>query len=67
MSALRWQGEMRMKFERLKALYEANANVHYKGKLCEVISVNALKQTAQVAEVDQMFPPVVEVKASELD
>ena len=67
MSAPRWQGEMRMKFERLKALYEANANVHYKGKLCEVISVNALKQTAQVAEVDQMFPPVVEVKASELD
>ena len=67
MSAPRWQGEMRMKFERLKALYEANANVHYKGRLCEVISVNALKQTAQVAEVDQMFPPVVEVKASELD
>lgn len=54
-----------MKFERPKALYEAN--VHYKGKLCEVISINALKQTAQVAEVDQMFPPVVEVKASELD
>ena len=53
-----------MKFERLKALYEAEANVHYKGKLCEVISINALKQTAQV---DQMFPPVVEVKASELD
>lgn len=67
MSAPRWQGEMRMKFERLKALYEANANVHYKGKLCEVISINALRQTAQVAEVDQMFPPVVEVKASELD
>lgn len=56
-----------MKFERLKALYEAGANVHYKGKLCEVISINALKQTAQVAEVDQMFPPVVEVKASELN
>lgn len=56
-----------MKFERLEALYEANANVHYKGKLCEAISINALKQTAQVAEVDQMFPPVVEVKASELD
>lgn len=67
MSVPRWQGEMRMKFERLKALYEANANVHYKGKLCEVISINALKQTAQVAEVDQMFPPVVEVKASELN
>lgn len=29
--------------------------------------INALKQTAQVAEVDQMFPPVVEVKVSELD
>ena len=56
-----------MKFKRLKALYDADAGVHYKGKLCEAISVNALKQTAQVAEVDQMFPPVVEVKASELD
>ena len=56
-----------MKFERLKALYEANANVHYKDKLCEVISVNALKQTAQVAEVDQIFPDIYEVKASELD
>lgn len=56
-----------MKFERLKALYEANANVHYKGKLCEVISINALKQTAQVAEVDQIFPDIYEVKASELD
>ena len=30
-------------------------------------SLNDWKQTAQVAEVDQMFPPVVEVKASELD
>lgn len=56
-----------MKFERLKAMYDNGANVHYKGKLCEVISINALKQTAQVAEVDQMFPPVVEVKASDLD
>ena len=56
-----------MKFERLEALYNAGANVHYDGKLCEIISVNKLKQTAQVAEVDQMFPPVVEVKASELD
>lgn len=26
-----------MKFERLKALYDAEANVHYKGKLCEII------------------------------
>ena len=56
-----------MKFERLKALYDADEGVHYEGKLCEVISINALKQTAQVAEVDQMFPPVVEEKASELD
>ena len=56
-----------MKFERLKALYEANANVHYKGKLCEVISINELKQTAQVAEVGSMFPEIEEVKVSELD
>ncbi len=26
-----------------------------------------MKKAAQVAEVDQMFPPVVEVKASELN
>lgn len=56
-----------MKFERLKAMYDNGANVHYKGKLCEVISINALKQTAQVAEVDQMFEPPVEVKAEELE
>ncbi|WP_302150439.1 hypothetical protein [Limosilactobacillus vaginalis] len=56
-----------MKFERLKALYEAGANVHYKGKLCEIISINGLRQTAQVAEVDQIFPDIDEVKASELD
>lgn len=56
-----------MKFERLKALYEANANVHYKGKLCEVISINALKQTAQVADVNQMFSDIYEVKVSDLD
>ena len=56
-----------MKFERLKALYDNRANVHYKGKICEVIGINELKHTAQVAEVDQMYPPVVDVKASELD
>lgn len=67
MSVPRWQGEMRMKFERLEALYNAGANVHYDGKLCEIISVNKLKQTAQVAEVDQIFPDIYEVKASELD
>lgn len=53
-----------MKFERLKALYEANANVHYKGKLCEVISINALKKTAQVVEDGQMFAIPREVKLS---
>lgn len=67
MSALRWQGEMRMKFERLEALYHGGATVHYQGKLCEIISINKLKQTAQVAEVDQIFPDIYEVKASELD
>ncbi len=67
MSAPRWLGEMRMKFERLKALKRGKGYVHYKGKLCEIISINALKQTAQVAEVDQIFPDIYEVKASELD
>lgn len=56
-----------MKFERLKALYEANANVHYKGKLCEVISINYLNHTVQVADVNQIFPDIYEVKVSELD
>ena len=56
-----------MKFERLKALYDARANVHYKGKLCEIISINRLKHTAQVAEVGSMFPDIEEVKVSELD
>ncbi|HJF09744.1 MAG TPA: hypothetical protein K8V23_02945 [Lactobacillus crispatus] len=56
-----------MKFKRLKALYDADAGVHYDGKLCEIISINELKKTAQVAEVDQMFPPVVEVKVEELE
>lgn len=56
-----------MKFERLKAMYDNGANVHYKGKLCEIISINKLKQTAQVAEVGSMFPDIEEVKASELD
>ena len=44
-----------MKFKRLKALYDADEGVHYEGKLCEVISINALKQTAQVVEDGQMF------------
>ena len=56
-----------MKFERLEALYHGGATVHYQGKLCEIISINKLKQTAQVAEMDQIFPDIYEVKASELD
>lgn len=56
-----------MKFERLKALYDARANVHYKGKLYEAISINALKQTAQVVEDGQMFAIPCEVKVEELE
>lgn len=56
-----------MKFERLKALYDARANVHYKGKLCEVISINKLKKTAQVVEDGQMFAIPCEVKVEELE
>ena len=56
-----------MKFKRLKALYEANANVHYKGKLCEVISINELKKTAQISEAGALFPEICEVKASEVE
>ena len=56
-----------MKFERLKALKRGKGYVHYKGKLCEIISINKLKQTAQVAEVGSMFPDIEEVKVSELD
>ena len=56
-----------MKFERLEALYNAGANVHYDGKLCEIISINALKQTAQVVEDGQMFAIPCEVKVEELE
>ena len=56
-----------MKFERLEALYNADANVHYDGKLCEIISINKLKKTAQVVEAWQMFAIPDEVKASELE
>lgn len=67
MSAPRWQGEMRMKFERLEALYEAEANVHYKGKLYEVKGVNEANQTALISEVGALFAEPREVKAGELD
>ena len=55
-----------MKFERLKALYDAEANVHYKGKLCEIIGLNDNKQTAKIAEVGKMFAIPFEVKAEKL-
>lgn len=56
-----------MKFERLKALYEAGANVHYKGKLCEIIGINYLNHIVQVAEVDKMFSDIYEVEVSDLN
>lgn len=56
-----------MKFERLKAMYENGANVHYNGKLYEVVGINELKQTAQIVEVGVLLRPVEEVKAEELD
>lgn len=56
-----------MKFKRLKALYEANANVHYKGELYDIVDINDEKQTAQISRVGSMFEPSTIVKASELD
>lgn len=56
-----------MKFERLEALYNARATVHYKGKLYEVVGINELKQTAQIAEVGAMLQPAIEKKVEELD
>lgn len=56
-----------MEFKRLKALYEAGSNVHYEDKLCEIISINKLKKTAQISEAGALFPEIREVKASELD
>lgn len=67
MSVPRWQGEMRMKFERLKAMYDNGGTVHYKGKLYEVVGINELKQTAQIVEVGALFRPAIEKKAEELD
>ncbi|WP_278838546.1 hypothetical protein [Ligilactobacillus saerimneri] len=56
-----------MKFERLKALYDAEANVHYNGKLYEVKGVNEANQTALISEVGALFAEPREVKAGELD
>lgn len=56
-----------MRFERLEALYNARANVHYNGKLYEVVGINELKQTAQIVEVGVLLRPVEEVKAEELE
>lgn len=67
MSVPRWQGEMRMKFERLEALYHGHGSVHYKGELYEIVDVNESKQTAQISRVGSMLEPLKVVKASELD
>ena len=56
-----------MKFERLKALYDARANVHYNGELYDIVDINDEKQTAQISRVGSMFEPSTIVKASELD
>lgn len=56
-----------MESKRLKALYEAKANVHYKGKLCDIIGINELKKTAQISEEGALFPEIPEVKASEVE
>lgn len=56
-----------MTFERLEALYEGGAHVHYQGELFEIVGINQLKQTAQIARVGGMFEPAKEVSASELD
>ena len=56
-----------MKFERLKALHDAEANVHYKGKLYEVKGVNGANQTALISEAGALFAELREVKAGELD
>lgn len=56
-----------MEFKRLKALYDADAGVHYEGKLCEIISINELKKTAQISEAGALFPEIREVKASEAE
>lgn len=60
-------GVVSMDFKRLKALYENGANVHYNGKLYEVVGINELKQTAQIVEVGVLLRPVEEVKAEELE
>ena len=39
-----------MKFKRLEALYNAGANVHYDGKLCEIISHEQVVQAQKLIE-----------------
>ena len=48
-----------MTYERLKALYDAEANVHYKGKLCEIIGINDNKQTAQAVSYTHLTLPTI--------
>ena len=67
MSVPRWQGEMRMKFERLEALYHGHGPVHYNGELYEIVDVNATMRTAQISRGGSMFETAKEVSAEELD
>lgn len=56
-----------MTFKRLKALYEAGANVHYKGELYRIKELSEIKQGAWIERVGGMFEPPIPAKASELD
>ena len=56
-----------MKFELVKAMYDNGGTVHYKGKLYEVVGINELKHTAQIAEVGKILRIVKEVSVEELE
>lgn len=63
MSAPRWQGEMRVKFERLEALYHGHGPVHCNGELYEIVDV----RTAHISRVGSRLETAKEVSAEELD
>ncbi|MCD7123676.1 hypothetical protein [Limosilactobacillus caviae] len=55
-----------MEFKRLSALYDAGAMIDYKGKRYEIVGLNELKKTAQLANPDGLFEPAIEVKAEDI-
>ena len=55
-----------MEFKRLYALYDAGAMINYNGKQYEIVGINELNQTAQLANPDGLFEPAIEVKAEKL-